>query len=931
MTTHYFAYWGKARPADGATQPGWHPLPYHCLDVAAVGVEYLRQAPALRRWMMAALGIGSAEVLEAWVGFCLALHDVGKCSEAFQSQRPDLFVALRGRRPDPGKPYGKVRHDSLGWLLWCDLLRGDAEQAAWFGEPTDRLLEGVDRWVCAVTGHHGRPPGVGGNDGWWQYCHPREDRAALEEFVADLRELFFSQVPCLPALLDPVAFMSDSRRLSWWVAGLAVLADWLGSNADYFPYRTEIVPLADYWAAARTRAKDALGASGVLPVRSECSLAFSEIFPAIAQPSPLQDWAIHVPLSDGPQLHLLEDVTGAGKTEAAVTLTHRLLAAGIADGFFFGLPTMATANAMYGRIAEVYARLYAGDASLALAHGQRDLVEAFAESVIPPGQGDNDPGQLDDTATARCAAWLADHNKRALLAPAGVGTLDQALMAVLCSKHQSLRLLGLFRKVLIVDEVHACDPYMQRILEVLLEFHALAGGSTILLSATLPQRMKQSLLNAFARGRGERSAAQVVADVYPLATSLQGDGAPPNEHALATRSDVCRQLAVHYASAQNEVLQAIEGALAQGRCVCWMRNTVKDALAAYQYFQGRLPAERLMLFHARFALKDRLAIEERLLESFGKYSTPDGRAGKLVIATQVVEQSLDADWDFVVTDLAPIDRILQRAGRLQRHARDREGRRLTAAGAADQRGQPCLWVFAPPWSEAPGEGWFKEAFPHAAKVYANHGQLWLTAKVLQEGIIRMPDDARRLIESVFGEEAVIPPGLENNVGRAEGQGYADTSLAQQNTLKLGDGYAEDGTAWWDEARAPSRLGETSLSVVLARWEGERLLPWVAHPDTRHAWAYSSVRVPARLLAARKEESDPAREALVQQCLQALPGKGKWSVLLVLHQENGRWTGQAWKPAAQNRPPQAGRWCYDPQFGLMEEEVSGGAPLDTGPV
>jgi CRISPR-associated endonuclease/helicase Cas3 len=136
---------------------------------------------------------------------------------------------------------------------------------------------------------------------------------------------------------------------------------------------------------------------------------------------------------------------------------------------------------MYGRISEVYQQLFAGDASLVLSHGQSRLVEEFATSILPAIDPEADGRQLDETAGARCAVWLAEHGKRSLLSPAGVGTIDQTLLAVLTSKHQCLRLLGLFRKVLVVDEVHACDAYMQRVLETVLTFHACAGGSAILL------------------------------------------------------------------------------------------------------------------------------------------------------------------------------------------------------------------------------------------------------------------------------------------------------------------------------------------------------------------------------------------------------------------------------------------------------------------
>lgn len=261
---------------------------------------------------------------------------------------------------------------------------------------------------------------------------------------------------------------------------------------------------------------------------------------------------------------------------------------------------------MYGRIAEAYGRLFADATSLVLAHGQRKLVQEFAATVLPTDQPEHDTRQLDDTASARCSAWLADHNKRALLSPAGVGTIDQVLLAVLHSKHQSLRLLGLVRKVLVIDEVHACDVYMQGVLEVLLTFHARAGGSAILLSATLPQRMKQGLLAAFAKGLQEPAPSATHAG-YPLATSWpSGESATLAQEEIATRPDVQRSVSVYSTGDAAEVVAAIAEALAAGRCVCRVRNTVADALVAFAQFQTVLPTENLLLFHARFALRDRL-------------------------------------------------------------------------------------------------------------------------------------------------------------------------------------------------------------------------------------------------------------------------------------------------------------------------------------
>lgn len=881
-------------------------------------MEALQSMPSLRRLLAQGSGLSDDQVVR-WAAFWVALHDLGKFAESFQSQRPDVFFALRRRLPDPAKTY-TLRHDSLGMLFWKEVLRERVIDETWFGHRTEDLALGLDFWASACTGHHGQPPTEG--DTWGQHFDKRQDQEAATAFVDGARALFLDEdLTARIAHQDPVDFWRRSQELSWWLAGLTVLADWLGSNTTYFPYCDNAMSLADYWPHARRQASLAVQASGVIAPAAAAAMPFHGLFTGLTAPSPLQAWAAKVALPPEPQIHLLEDVTGAGKTEAALMLTHRLMAGGQADGFFIALPTMATANAMYGRIAKAYARLFADPASLVLAHGQRALqddfaatvlVDDFAATVLPAGADEKDPRQHDETASARCTAWLADHNKRALLSPAGVGTVDQALLAVLHSKHQSLRLLGLLRKVLVVDEVHACDDYMESVLAVLLEFHARAGGSAILLSATLPQRMKQRLLQAFARG-AQAPAPRASATAYPLATSWPaGNGAAPAEQAIATRSDVQRRVAVRCSSDLSEVEAVIAQTLAAGQCVCWVRNTVVDALAAFDRLAQTLPEGRAMLFHARYTLHDRLAMEQRVLAAFGKASRPAERAGRLLVATQVVEQSLDVDFDLLVTDLAPIDRVIQRAGRLRRHRRTADGWPLGDAATPDQRGQPVLWVLTPPWADTPDARWFKSAFPKAAHVYANHAQLWLTARALREGGFTMPDDARRLIEGVFGAEAEVPAGLEANALAAVGLGFAAQAQAQTNTLTLSKGYQRNGIDWWTEAKTPSRLGDASCTVALARWVDGRLQPWVDRP---HGWAYSSLRVAERLIAATAPDADAARQAVIDATLLELPAQGRWTVLLPLAQTAEGWAGEALAAPRGKQPPRHLRWRYDPARGL----------------
>jgi CRISPR-associated endonuclease/helicase Cas3 len=222
------------------------------------------------------------------------------------------------------------------------------------------------------------------------------------------------------------------------------------------------------------------------------------------------------------------------------------------------------------------------------------------------------------------------------------------------------------------------------------------------------------------------------------------------------------------------------------------------------------------------------------------------------------------------------------------------------------------------WHDEPGADWFKAAFRGAAAVYPNHGQLWLTAKALRTGHFAMPDDARDLIEGVFGDREPIPEGLQRSADRADAKGFADASMAQANTVTFASGYTREGTDWWSDARVPSRLGEATRDVVLARWDGDALLPWAEHAVRRHAWAYSTVRVAERLIARAVEPASAARKAAVEAALETLPAKGRWSVLLPLEYSDVGWVGEAWAAPTPSAAERCLMWQYDAEVGLRQQ-------------
>ena len=282
-------------------------------------------------------------------------------------------------------------------------------------------------------------------------------------------------------------------------------------------------------------------------------------------------------------------------------------------------------------------------------------------------------------------------------------------------KHQALRLAALSRHVLVIDEAHSYDPYMTRLLETLLEFQGALGGSAIVTSATLTLEARRRFVEAFARGAGWEKP-MIKETGFPLAT-LVTQGQPVAERVLSASRGTRRDFSIRRLDGAVAAIDTLLEAASDGRGAVWIRNTVQDALDAYQALRAALPQSQIDLFHARFVLGDSLAIERCVLASFGKESKGEQRR-RIVIATQVVEQSLDCDWDVMISDLAPVDLLIQRADRLHRHDHH------------PPRPAPLLHIVSPEPVPDAGPKWYETAFPRAAYVYPHNGQCWLTMRAL---------------------------------------------------------------------------------------------------------------------------------------------------------------------------------------------------------
>jgi CRISPR-associated endonuclease/helicase Cas3 len=850
-------FWAKTdRSENRARQEHeFHPLAYHLLDVAACADAILDANPSRLRFLADLCEIETEKLRRTLV--CLvALHDVGKCARGFQGKVAGLWPSALGPKPEPGK-FIPVRHDAAGLWLFMNEPRLRA-----LGE---RLISGLlpserEKIIQSVVGHHGEPLEL----------DFRGDVAAIansEVQIGHVARLAATELgETIYALFDSPGISPPEKAvptLSFALAGLAVLSDWLGSNCYWFEFATpsgsELLfdELMRYWRdVAGPVAKRAVRQAGLIPARASPFRGVKSLFPHIDKPTPLQLFCEEVALPDGPILFVIEDMTGAGKTEAAVALAHRLLANGRARGVHVALPTMATANAMFGRLSASYRRLFAPgtDPSVVLVHGRRDLCEGFQSLPRKLAYDDHCDEESDDpseiTASAFCADWIARSNKQAFLAQMGAGTVDQALLAILPARHQALRLWGLVDKALVIDEAHAYDAYMNKELETLLGFHAALGGSVIVLSATLPALKRHALIDAFRKGLGSEERWSSCKSAYPLVTIAAERSA--EEYPISLRDSLAREVALRRIGDLTEAHAAVLEAACKGAAVALIRNTVDEAVASYAELASAFDGETL-LFHARFAMTDRLAIEERVLEKFGR--APKIARPGILVATQVIEQSLDLDFDLIVTDLAPIDLLIQRAGRLWRHMDQRpEGAR---PHISEPRGPTLLILSAEPVADA-GARWLDSVLPKTTAIYRDAALLWRSAKVMfdagkivgrtsPECAAPGSGELRALVEAAYGENRIaIPGGLEGAQNEAAGKASAERSQGGFNVLRFEAGYDFDGGRWDADSRVPTRIGDDTITLRLAVLQEGRILPWALREGSeradRRAWALSEVSV-----------------------------------------------------------------------------------------
>lgn len=749
-----------------------HPLICHMVDVASVAEAIWEDCLAERVRLHLTRSFQpdenfasrlSEETVGRWVAFLAGAHDLGKATPVFQAKgssdrhsRPpwlkdtDLPFAQNGPSHDPG--HGTVTAAHLGEILTSrfQLSQPDATRLA-----------------VITGGHHGIFPSATSRKNA-QHTSIGEPRRGQPNPWAAAREELANELAALLAVEGTPGKLSNAA--SMLLAGLISVVDWIGSIdlPEYFPYDPNGPrDLNAYLAGSRQRARQAVRLLhwNAWPVLA-APASFQAVFPAIAEPRDLQLTAERVAAEiDVPGLVILEAPMGEGKTEAAFYLADFWNASGF-RGSYIAMPTQATSNQLYQRfLAFLKGRYQAGEKiNLQLLHGHSALsaeIELLNNGDVTPTPIGVDMGGGDVVkATVGAAEWFT-YRKRGLLAPFGVGTVDQALLSVLQVRHGFVRLFGLAGKTVVIDEIHAYDTYMSTLLERLLEWLAALGSPVVMLSATLPSEKRRDLLNAYLRGlgRAHNKEMPLPEGKYPRITwsAKSGIRADTVEASTETR----RKLGVEWLPVDPESLpDYLLNELRDGGCAAVICNTVRRAQEVYAALRdayAELPGTdrpQLDLFHARFLFKDRQVRERRCLARFGKPNRHDGTTAArprraVLVATQVVEQSLDLDFDFMVSELAPMDLLLQRSGRLHRHQRN------------DRCGppRPVLRILSPDLDDHS----LPVFEPGAAFVYDEHILLRTWHALQGRNTVAVPEDVEQLIEVVYTNSAEPPVGASGNL------------------------------------------------------------------------------------------------------------------------------------------------------------------------
>ncbi|MBC2876980.1 MULTISPECIES: type I-E CRISPR-associated protein Cse1/CasA [Streptomyces] len=837
---------------------GWLPLWRHMADSAAIaGQLWDEWIPNNVKNLIAETLPQGAEDARRLIVFLAASHDTGKATPAFACQVDSLADRMRavGLHMRSAKEYGQDRklapHGLAGQLLLQE----------WMSERHGLDTRVSGQFSVIAGGHHGTPPEHQQMQDLrmrpWLLRHPGESESVWRDLQYEL--------------MDGCAELADvTHRFTAWrhvrlpqplqvlLTALVILADWIASAPELFPYDPDTwLPAGPTGEARRLKAawrgldlpRPWTPEEPAEPAEELVAKRFA--LPQGASPRPVQTEAVRMARRMSPAgLLMIEAPMGEGKTEAALTAAEILAARTGAGGCLIALPTRATGDAMFLRVLEWLHHLpLDGPRSVVLAHAKAalndvwdGLVRTRHRAIAAVDQDGTErieaklgPGRTSPTGL-HAHQWLRGRKKQ-LLASFAVGTVDQVLFAGLKSRHLALRHLAVAGKVVVIDEVHAYDAYMNRYLDRVLEWLAAYQVPVVLLSATLPADRRRALAQAYAGP--EASLDGVADDSYPLITAVSPGSPALTAHpapAAGRRTEVALE---RLDDDLGLLADRLEAELADGGCALVVRNTVNRALQAADALRERFGEQAVTIAHSRFLAADRAARDAKLRKVFG----PQGDRPvepHIVVATQVIEQSLDIDFDLLVTDLAPADLVLQRLGRLHRHPRQRPPRLSRAR---------CLVTGVKDWRTAPVQPVEASCVVYGGSARRGTYALWRSLAVLTPYLdgkpLVLPDHISPVVQDAYRDEKAhaVPPAWAEawEASRAEHDRLLADKRKNAASFLLGPvrragrpiyGWLGAGTGDTDDTsagRAQVRDSKDSLEVlVIQRQRDGRLttVPWL---------------------------------------------------------------------------------------------------------
>lgn len=744
-------FWGKTcRQEDDPEYfaSRYHPLLFHLLDVAHTALELWDKVlpDAFKKRIANALKCDT-EAARTTVGFLAGVHDLGKAMPDFQFREDTPLDWLRERLRRLGFSESQRPENKPHSYVTTKELRQFLREPDFFWRDKDNES---NRVFAHITGaHHGTFPSseygswderVVGDAKW------REARRAL---------LYSLRAALCPEFNFPIRWNECAIGAVPQLAGFISVADWIGSSRLFAPEghreHTRTPELIEYKPKSINRAEQALQEFGwtTTPRPRGTRPDFAQFWGFA--PNALQEAVIEQTQSVAEQTPdvltpfflLIEAPMGIGKTEAALWASDAAQVAGINNGFYVALPTQATSNAMYERVKKFLSKRYQNESAvhLQLVHSHAALSDEI--KVVFKGLIYDDAEGTPEEASVVAASWFCGA-KRPLLAPFGVGTIDQSLLAALQTRHWFVRLFGLAGKVVIFDEVHAYDTYMSHLLATLLGWLREIGCSVIMLSATLPTSKRSELTRAWG---GELPSEEAL---YPRLTWLQGHQQKAISRAVAPDDLEKKTVAVRRLRSDG-LGRTLREKLQDGGCAAIICNTVVEAQQLFEQLRAEVgdivPEDGWTLFHARMPFGWRQRIEKSVIKHFGKQKAERPRCA-VVVATQVIEQSLDLDFDWMASFMAPGDLLLQRLGRLHRHPKDENNQPFKRP---DSLNTPELAILCDAVEdEVPSFG-FSEL------VYEREWLLrsWLVWRNLTE--VQLPNDIEPLVKAVYEDDKPQAP------------------------------------------------------------------------------------------------------------------------------------------------------------------------------